>query len=539
MNVVCYARCSSERQAEKELSIPGQLTALRKYAIDKGWVIVAEYVDEAESARTTDRPKFKEMLSVARAKNKPFEAVLVWKLSRFARNREDSIIYKSLLRKKGIQIISINEPIEDTPSGKLLEGIIEVIDEFYCDNLSQDVIRGMREAASKGYFCGGRSPYGYKRVAVMDGQVSRTILEPDVNTAPVVRRIFAECLQDKGGLEIAKGLNRDGIPAPGGNRWCKTSVNGIIGNETVTGTLVWGNKRKKKDTSSVRVDNAWIPIVDKETYQKAQSMSTLRSPKITRPRSVSSDYLLGSIMKCAECGSSMVGSTAKSGRFHYYRCANALRRGPEACPGRWLPRNKIEWFIIDRIKGYVLTDENLTELVKLTNEEIETLSSSELERIRMVDRHINDTDVRLGRLYDALETGKLGINELAPRISRLVARKAELNKTRLEAEYAVQEKKLELDDIDVMRRYVEDLKSVLGTASIMEQKRFLKSFVSSVDVSKSEVTVNYTLPMPPLNMYQDTVGVLALGRSGRPYRSRTCDTLIKSKKHDIPPSPSK
>ena len=107
MNVVCYARCSSERQAEKELSIPGQLTALRKYAIDKVWVIVAEYVDEAESARTTDRPKFKEMLSVARAKNKPFEAVLVWKLSRFARNREDSIIYKSLLRKKGIQIISI------------------------------------------------------------------------------------------------------------------------------------------------------------------------------------------------------------------------------------------------------------------------------------------------------------------------------------------------------------------------------------------------------------------------------------------------
>ncbi len=92
----------------------------------------------------------------------------------------------------------------------------------------------------------------------------------------------------------------------------------------------------------------------------------------------------------------------------------------------------------------------------------------------------------------------------------------------------MQEKRLELDDIDVMRRYVEDLKSVLGTASIMEQKRFLKSFVSSVDVSKSEVTVNYTLPMPPLNMYQDTVGVLALGRSGRPYRSRTCDTLIKS-----------
>jgi DNA invertase Pin-like site-specific DNA recombinase len=126
MRVACYARCSSEKQAEKELSIPAQLKALRAYAGQKGWNIVSEYVDEAESARTADRPQFNEMLSAARLKNKPFEAVLVWKLSRFTRNREDSIIYKSLLRKRGIQLISLNEPIEDTPSGKLLEGIIEV-----------------------------------------------------------------------------------------------------------------------------------------------------------------------------------------------------------------------------------------------------------------------------------------------------------------------------------------------------------------------------------------------------------------------------
>ena len=80
----------------------------------------------------------------ARQKPPPFEAILVWKLSRFARNREDSIIYKSLLRKQGIQVVSINEPVEDTPSGRLLEGIIEVIDEFYSANLAQDVLRGQR-----------------------------------------------------------------------------------------------------------------------------------------------------------------------------------------------------------------------------------------------------------------------------------------------------------------------------------------------------------------------------------------------------------
>ena len=113
MKVCCYARVSSERQAEKDLSIPSQLKALRRYASERGWEVVAEYVDEAESARTANRPKFKEMVTAVRRKSKPFDAILVWKLSRFARNREDSIIYKSLLRKHGVQVTSINEPVDE------------------------------------------------------------------------------------------------------------------------------------------------------------------------------------------------------------------------------------------------------------------------------------------------------------------------------------------------------------------------------------------------------------------------------------------
>jgi DNA invertase Pin-like site-specific DNA recombinase len=107
MKAVLYARVSSEKQAEKDLSISAQLKALRKYASDKGFEIVREFVDEAESARTANRPAFQEMIALARQKTKPFDAILVWKLSRFARNREDSIVFKSLLRKKGIQVISI------------------------------------------------------------------------------------------------------------------------------------------------------------------------------------------------------------------------------------------------------------------------------------------------------------------------------------------------------------------------------------------------------------------------------------------------
>ena len=118
MKMAIYARVSSEKQAEKDLSIPAQLKALRRYALERGWEIVSEYVDEAKSARSASRPAFQEMIAAAKKKDRPFDSILVWKLSRFARNREDSIMYKSLLRKRGISVISINEQIDDSASEK-------------------------------------------------------------------------------------------------------------------------------------------------------------------------------------------------------------------------------------------------------------------------------------------------------------------------------------------------------------------------------------------------------------------------------------
>ena len=354
MKVALYARVSSDRQADRDLSIPGQLKALREYASRNGHTVVKESIDAAETGRTSDRPAFREMIALSRLRHPPFEGILVWKLSRFARNREDSIIYKSLLKRQGIQVISINEPIEDSPSGRLLEGIIEVIDEFYSANLAQDVTRGMREAAAKGYFCGGSVPYGYKVVKVVDGHATRSKLEPDEATASIVKRIFRECLTD-GVKEIAKGLNRDGIPSPRGKKWSITGVYAVLTNEAVTGTLIWGRTRKGKEGCPIRVENAWPAIVDKDTFESVQAILASRSPKVTRPRCVTSGYLLSGMIRCMECGAPMIGHAAKSRQFFYYRCGNALRRGPGACPGRWLPKDKIEHFVVDKIKDYILT----------------------------------------------------------------------------------------------------------------------------------------------------------------------------------------
>ena len=124
-----YARVSSDRQ-DVDLSVAAQLRALRDFAERNGFVIAREYIDEAESGRVADRPQFRKMLDEAAQPNAPFQEILVWKFSRFTRKREHAVAFKSMLRRRGIRVTSITEHADDTPTGKLMEAIIESVDEF-------------------------------------------------------------------------------------------------------------------------------------------------------------------------------------------------------------------------------------------------------------------------------------------------------------------------------------------------------------------------------------------------------------------------
>ena len=139
--VALYARVSSDRQ-DVDLSVAAQLRALRDYATKNGYVVAREYVDEAESGRVADRPQFRRMLDDAGRPEAPFSEILVWKFSRFTRKREHAVAFKSMLRRRGIRVVSITEHADDSPTGRLMEAIIESVDEFYSENLAQEVTRG-------------------------------------------------------------------------------------------------------------------------------------------------------------------------------------------------------------------------------------------------------------------------------------------------------------------------------------------------------------------------------------------------------------
>ena len=536
MKVALYARVSSDRQ-DVDLSISAQLKAMREHASKSGYDIVREYLDEAESGRSIDRPGFKTMIAAVRQQKPLFKVILVWKLSRFARNREDSIIYKSILRKHGVQVVSINEPVEDTPSGRLLEGIIEVIDEFYSANLSQDVLRGMRENASRGFYPGGAVPFGYKRIKVQDGAALRTKLEPDPTTAPIIERIFRESTAGSGLKEIAKGLNKDRLTTRSGKKWGTTSIHNALKNEAYAGVLSWDRGRRnrarmKADSAHIRIEKAWTPIVDAQTFDLVQSTLASRAPKVTHPRVVQSPYVLSGMIRCGRCGTSMTGQSAKSGQYYYYMCGNLRRRGRDACSSPLLPKSLIEDFVISRIRQAILTRENLEELVGLVNEEVDQSFEHERDRKELIQAQISDVDNRLGKLYDALETGEFSSKDLAPRMKELLQRKDELQDAEAKAEEALRDRTIGLADADIVLHYAKDLKSLLANSSIVEQRTFLKSFVRRVVVEEFQVTIKYTIPLPgngPDNALTEGLPVLSIIQNGSAGRIRTCDQSVNSR----------
>jgi site-specific DNA recombinase len=522
-----YARVSSERQAERDLSIPAQLKAMRQHAEKQGWRVVEQFIDEAQSARTADRPEFQRMIGLSKQKERPFNALLVWKLSRFARNREDSILYKRLLRKHGVQVVSINEPIDDSPAGQLLEGMIEVVDEFYSANLASDTIRGMNENASRGFLNGGRAPYGYVRVKVKIGEAEKAKLEPEPVHAPLVKRIFQMSLDGMGVKEIARKLNGEGYKTRDSHEWTNTVLYYMLTNETYTGVTVfngyryWDAKGGGKEQKEIRVEATHPALVSREDFEKVREVLKARAPVVTHPRAVASEYLLSGLLYCGACGAKMIGTTAKSGQFLYYGCQTYLKKGRQACSAGLVSRDRMEGAVIDSLKDDVLTNDNLTELVKLINEETSSNRGTANKRLDETAAQLKALNGRLDKLYVALETGHVDMADLGPRIKALRAQ--------IEATEA-RKREIATEDVAPLRfsaaqvqRFVVDLRELLADGTVMERKARLRNWLKRVEVdTRRGGTIEYNFPWEAFNLKKP----LDLKQKSRPVGGLSPDSVL-------------
>ena len=510
-----YARVSSDRQ-DVDLSVSAQLRALKDYAKANGYSVAREYVDEAESGRVADRPQFREMIEEGSQPKAPFEVILVWKFSRFTRKREHAVAFKSMLRRKGVRVVSITEHADDSPTGKLMEAIIESVDEFYSENLAQEVVRGMREAASRGFFLGSKAPFGYKRVKISDGAKERPTLKVDSATAPIVKEIFESSLRGNGLKEICKELNDRGVTNRG-KRWYKGTLHYVLRNEAYTGTAVWGRTSKGEKTQDpVRVEGAWPALVSRKLFDEVQQAMRDRAPKVRRPARVGSRFLLSGLLKCGVCDRPYSAQGAKSGQFAYYICGTLFREGAGTCSARYLNAPRLEAFVVEKIRERILTEETIVELVTLVAEEIDAMSGELAGRLEVIEAELLDVRKRLEKLYEAIETSKLTLEVLSPRIMSLRHREEQLEAARDDAETQLEQRRVELPNTEEIARYVADFREFLPEGTIPERKALIRNFVEGIEVVGDEATLTYTVPMPNDGVTSESASVLDFVKSGPP-----------------------
>ena len=299
-----YIRVSTEDQVE--YSPDSQLKAIRDYARKNDMILPEEFifVDEGISGRkAAKRPEFMKMIGTAKIKPKQFDVILLWKFSRFARNREDSIVYKSMLRKQcGIEVISISEQLGEDKTSILIEALIEAMDEYYSINLAEEVRRGMTEKAQRGEVVS-TPPFGY--------DVKDNVFVPNPETAPVVKMIFNKYLSGRGCLEIAKELNTMGIRTKYGNKWENRGVEYVLRNVVYTGKLTWTPVKSKtrdyKNEASIITQGKHEPIIEQEIFDKVQKM-ILEKKKLfpKHSRQSSNEFMLKGFLKCSNCGGALV-----------------------------------------------------------------------------------------------------------------------------------------------------------------------------------------------------------------------------------------
>ena len=370
---VIYARYSSEKQTEQ--SIEGQLHVCREYAENHNFKIIATYIDRAKTGRNDNREDFQKMLKDSEKKS--FDVVLVYALDRFARNRYDSAINKKILKKNGVRVISVTQPISDTPEGILLESLLEGLDEYYSAELARKLARGRRESVEeKGQFVGGTPPYGYniKNKKYIINEVE----------ALNVKLIYNMFLEKRNFKAVREHLKNNCIYTRNNKLFQQTPLKHILTNPIYTGILKIGNF----------VNNSAVPtIIPKEQFDEVQNIVREKMVKISKS---SINFLLTGKAFCGECGESFYGEsgTSRKGKtYYYYNCKN--RKISKTCTAKKYKKDKLEDFIFKKVLDKIQNSNFIDYLVTETNNIIHEMNdSNEVDSLKKeleaINRKINN-----------------------------------------------------------------------------------------------------------------------------------------------------
>lgn len=404
--VALYLRYSSTGQSDQ--SIEGQLRDCRAFCKANHYRIVAIYVDRATTARKDVEKRVHLMEMVADSAKQNWEYVIVWKLDRFARNRNDSAIMKMRLRKNGVKVLSATEHLTDSPESIILESVLEGMAEFFSAELSQKVTRGMRESALKCHSVGGHIPLGYKV------ENHKLVVDPD--TAHIVQEAFSLYANGESVADICRKFNSAGYKTAKNTEFNRSSFKAMFRNTRYIGTYTY------KD---IVIENGIPAIIDKELFETVQRRLSKTATAPARGKA-KVDYLLSGKLFCGHCGASMNGESG-AGRhgkvYHYYSCYTKKRK--LGCDKRPLKKDYIEG-IVARDALNLLTDQLIDEIADMAIRQSEQDLINDTH-IPQLTAQLSEVEKSITNITAAIEKG-IASETLMNRLVQLEYEKKTLNK---------------------------------------------------------------------------------------------------------------
>lgn len=382
-----YIRVSTDRQ--DEYSPDAQKRLIYEYAEKNNIVISPDniYMEIGISGKKADkRPQFQQMIAECKSKEHPIDVILVWKFSRFARNQEESIFYKNMLSRIGIDVVSISEPIPEGFIGELVKRIFEWMDEYYSINLAGEVRRGMTQKVLTGGYVA-KAPYGYNHIAKGT---------PTINNkqASIVRSIYHNFVyENMGTSSIARTLNNSNIKTGTGNTWCPKTIKYILQNPFYIGFIRWDYQPtnitgRHINKECMLVEGSHEPIIDEKLFNLAQDKLKLLTPiDNKRTYTESRKHWLSGIVKCSSCGGSLGFGSKGQGRNPIFRCVNYSKGRCDCSNG--IVAHRLEISVIDGLKNaiannsyHVVSKQADTSEIDAVRNSIDMLPMKE-ERIRL------------------------------------------------------------------------------------------------------------------------------------------------------------
>lgn len=408
---VSYLRVSGRKQLQTDfhedgLSLPDQRRECGRYAAAQGFAVIDEYAERAETATDADRPKLKELIERV-AERRDVKVVLVHKIDRIARNAEDYYALRAFLHRHGARLESVAEPIDRTPPGRLVEGLLAAVNEYHSANLSTEVKKGMGQKARNGGW-----PYqaslGYRNERIDVGDRKVAIIVPDPERAPLVTQGFAWYATGEWTLEaLDEETYRAGLRNKRGNR---VGVNGwarILARPVYAGVVTW---------QGVEYEGIHEPLIDRATYDKVQDVLASRAMRGTRERR-HPHYLKG-VLHCGVCGRRLSVMVAK-GRYRYFYCLGQNTRQRTGCRERYVPADVLESEVEALYGRLALSPEDAREFAAAVEAEIGARQARSATERKRLERQRAKAEAQRKKLLDAYYADAIDVTMLKAEQTRL------------------------------------------------------------------------------------------------------------------------